>query len=395
MTVIDGPAEMEPLMPQEGKRQLEDLAIDLVAGAAALSARVHPILQRAVGDVVRSMNCYYSNLIEGHNTHPRDIDRALAQDFAKEPERRALQLEAVAHIEVQKAIDEGRDETAHPTSVAYMLWLHREFCRRLPDELLWVEDPHTQRRVQVRPGHLRDGEVQVGRHLPPSAKALPDFLHRFERGYAPEAFSRLQQIIAIAASHHRFLWIHPFYDGNGRVVRLMSHSLLKRAGIGSSLWSVSRGLSRDVGHYKEFLMVADSPRKNDWDGRGNLSEDALSAFCAFFLSTCVDQVSFMESLLQPSELVRRVRLFVEDETAAGRLPRGAFALLREAITAGEVERGRAPEITGHQERMARIVVSKLLAQRLLVADGPRAPLRLGIPPDVVGRFFPQLYPAAD
>ena len=73
-----------------------------------------------------------------------------------------------------------------------------------------------------------------------------------------------------------------------------------------------------------------SHRRNDLDGPGNLSEAALIEFCEFFLKTCVDQVDFMESLLQPTELLRRIQLFVEDETRAGRLPKGAFPVLREA-----------------------------------------------------------------
>lgn len=391
---MEHPAQLEPLMPREGEQQLEDLTIELVAKAASLSRQLHPLVQPAVGNLVRSMNCYYSNLIEGHNTLPREIDRALAQDFSKDPKRRALQQEAVAHIEVQREIDDGRDPAEDPTATAYIRWLHREFCRRLPPELLWVEDPQSEHRVEVVPGTLRDGDVQVGRHVPPAAHALPDFLNRFEHGYAATARSRLRRIIAIAASHHRFLWIHPFYDGNGRVVRLMSHALLRRAGIGSGLWSVSRGLARRSAQYRELLMAADSPRRNDWDGRGNLSEETLTSFCVFFLDTCVDQVSFMEALLQPFDLLRRVQLYVEEETAAGRLPRGAYSILREVILAGEVERGRAPELTGHQERMARNVVSKLLDRGLVTAGGPRAALRLGIPIDVVDRFFPQLYPVA-
>ena len=53
------------------------------------------------------MNCYCSNLIEGHDTHSRDIDRALANDFVEEPKRRELQQEAVAHIHVQRLINSG------------------------------------------------------------------------------------------------------------------------------------------------------------------------------------------------------------------------------------------------------------------------------------------------
>ena len=157
--------------PEEGQRRLEDAAFDLVSRASSLAGQSNPIVTASIGALVRSMNCYYSNLIEGHDTHPRDIDRALRKDYSAEPTRRALQLEAVAHIEVQQAIDEGRDDPAFTASSPYALWLHREFCRRLPEELLWVEDLESKRRVQIHPGELRDGEVAVGRHLPPEAAA--------------------------------------------------------------------------------------------------------------------------------------------------------------------------------------------------------------------------------
>jgi Fic family protein len=233
----------------------------------------------------------------------------------------------------------------------------------------------------------------VGRHLPPAASALPRFLSRFEEAYSPEHLSKIRQIVAVAAAHHRFLWIHPFYDGNGRVARLMSHAVLKRLGVGSSLWSAARGLARNVGSYKALLMAADEPRHNDLDGRGNLSEAALVQFCQFFLATCVDQIDFMRSILEPSELLRRMEIYVEEEVRAGRLPKGSFPLLREALLAGEFERGQAPALTAYKERMARIVLSQLLEHGLLVSAGPRAPVRLGFPINVVERWFPALYPA--
>lgn len=391
--LITDPSWMEPTLPEENNRALEDTAFDLISKASSLAGQVNPIATSAIGDLVRSMNCYYSNLIEGHDTHPRDIERALHKDFSSQPKKRALQLEAVAHIEVQKAIDEGADDPSEPATAAYTLWLHREFCRRLPDELLWVEDPRTGRRVRVRPGELRDGEVEVGRHVPPAASALPRFFARFEEAYKPERLSKLRRVVSIAASHHRFVWIHPFYDGNGRVVRLMSHAMLKRMGIGSSLWSVARGLARDVNRYKALLMAADEPRRNDVDGRGALSQAALIEFCEFFLATCVDQVEFMRSILEPAELLRRIEIYTEEEVRAGRLPKGRFPLLREALLAGEFERGKAAAITGYGERMARNVVSKLLERGLLVSSSPKGPLRLGFPLWVVERWFPSLYPA--
>jgi Fic family protein len=387
------PSWMEPMLPSDGKA-LEDMAFDLISNANALAGQIHPVVTESVGNLVRSMNCYYSNLIEGHDTHPRDIDRALHKDYSTEPRKRALQLEAVAHIEVQKAIDEGVDPKDFPASSAYAIWLHREFCRRLPDELLWVEDPETTRRIRLTPGALRDGEVVVGRHLPPPAVTLPEFLQRFEHVYSPQNLSKVRQVTAVAAAHHRFLWIHPFYDGNGRVARLMSHALLRRLGVGNSLWSVARGLARNVGDYKALLMAADDSRRGDLDGRGNLSQAALDNFCRFFLRVSNDQVTYMSSILQPSELLRRMEIYVEDETRAGRLPKGSFPLLREALLAGEFERGLAPSLTGYKERMARTVVSKLLDAGLLVSPSHVARLRLGFPLPVVERWFPALYPSA-
>jgi Fic family protein len=241
---------------------------------------------------------------------------------------------------------------------------------------------------------LRNGEVAVGDHLPPSAAALPRFLERFDVAYDPRNLSKIRQVVAVAAAHHRFLWIHPFYDGNGRVARLMSHAMLSRLGIGNSLWSVARGLARSVSTYKSLLHEADQPRRGDLDGRGALSERALVAFCRFFLEAALDQVSYMHSILEPPELLRRMGVYTEEEIRARRLPKGAFPLLREAVLSGEFERGKAPAITGYEERAARTVLSALIKWGLLVSDSPKTPVRLGLPLAVVERWFPALYPAA-
>ena len=107
---------MEPMLPSDPESELADAALELVAKSSALAGRVHGQVRDAIGDLVRSMNCYYSNLIEGHDTHPRDIERALADRYSKEPRRRELQLEARAHIDLQRAIDTGEDPDIAPTS---------------------------------------------------------------------------------------------------------------------------------------------------------------------------------------------------------------------------------------------------------------------------------------
>jgi len=384
---------MEPMMPLDASQRLGNLAVELVARASQLTAQLRPQVRESIGHLVRSMNCYYSNLIEGHNTHPRDINRAIHDEYSADPAKRDLQIEARAHIEVQQMIDSGEGPDGSPASEGFAKWLHKEFCIRLPDELLWVTDTDAKNRVRIVPGELRDGDVIIGHHVPPSPD-LPGFLSHFEEAYDLGRLSEVQKIIAVAAAHHRFLWIHPFHDGNGRVVRLMSHAMLLHCGIGSSVWSVARGLARNEVEYKAKLMAADDERYNEYDGRGALSERKLEEFCEFFLLTSIDQIKFMASLLEPGELLRRMKLYCDDEIAAGRLPKRSMALMKEALVLGEIERGRAPEITGYQERRAREILSILIKKQLLVSISPKAPVRLGFPLDVVERWFPALYPTS-
>ena len=332
---------MEPLLPDD-RQELEDLATDLVAKANTLAGRLHPVMRASVGDLVRSMNCYYSNLIEGHNTLPIDIDRALNNDLAKEPERRNLQLEARAHIEVQRMIDRG-EAPAPALSVDFIIWTHKNFCERLPDELLVVDHPMTKEKIKIVPGELRKDRVKVGFHIPPPPEDLPAFLKRLAEAYSSSHLSKLRKIIGVAASHHRLAWIHPFLDGNGRVTRLFSHALLRELDVGSELWAVSRGLARRVADYKADLQAADEPRRGDLDGRGNLTMAGLIGFCKFFLTTCVDQIDFMAGLLEPQELLRRMEIWTEEETRA---KTAAKRILASAARSGHGRRVRPRQRPG-------------------------------------------------
>jgi len=387
-------AAMEPLLPDDQK-ELEDLATDLIAKAHGLAGRLNPVMRASVGDLVRSMNCYYSNLIEGHNTFPVDIDRALHNELAQEPERRNRQLEARAHIDVQRMIDRGEAPTP-VMAIEFITWTHRSFCERLPEAMLLVENPETGESLRVVPGKLRDRQVKVGRHVPPGPEELDAFLKRFVEGYGSTHLSRLRKVIGVAASHHRLAWIHPFLDGNGRVTRLFSHALLRELDVGSELWSVSRGLARRVGEYRSNLQEADEPRRGDLDGRGSLTMKGLVDFCRFFLTTSVDQVDFMASLLEPADLLRRMEIWAEEEIRAKRIPKASWPLLREAVISGEFSRGKAPELTGYESRQARTVLNTLIDLRYLASPTARSPVRLGFPAEVVDRWFPRLYqpPAA-
>jgi Fic family protein len=253
-----------------------------------------------------------------------------------------------------------------------------------------VEDPKRKERVRVVAGELRRRDAVVGTYIAVSAGAVPRFLARFAEVYG--VLHKTDSILAAATAHHRLLWIHPFLDGNGRVARLMSYAmLLESLGTGAA-WSVARGLARNVEAYKRHLVLCDQPRRNDLDGRGQLSEEALTEFVEFFLGVCIDQVDFMESLVQPDRLRTRIRLWAEEEIRLGNLPSNAESILEAVLYRGELGRGDAASVVNTGDRQARRIVSALLDHGVLISESPRAPLRLAFPAKLASRWMPGLFP---
>ncbi len=383
---------MEPMVISESSRhrsKLADMALELATESAAFRSSLPPAILTALADLVRAMNCYYSNLIEGHDTHPVDIERALKNDYSADAKKRDLQLEAKAHISVQAWIDAGGLE-GPATSAANLIQIHRRFCELLPEEMLWVEDPDTGERFQVVPGELRKRYVKVGEHLAVSPHAVPRFLKRFEEAYA--RLGKVDAILAAASAHHRMVWIHPFLDGNGRVARLMTHAMLLKALDTDAIWSASRGFARNVDEYKGLLAACDLPRRNDLDGRGTLSEEALTEFTKFFLNICLDQVNFMRGLMDPKKLGTRIAIWAEEEIRLGALPAKSDDILQAVLYRGELSRGDVGKLLGLTDRHARRITSELLKSEVLVSSGPREPLKLAFPARLSSRWMPGLFP---
>ncbi|HEY2031640.1 MAG TPA: Fic family protein [Myxococcales bacterium] len=389
----------EPALLDAVSPSIADLVAELAAASSTLGRSLHPKTAANLADLVRLMNTYYSNLIEGHDTRPRDIERALAGELDEDHKRRNLQLEAAAHVRVQQQVDElaAQGTLPEPASIQFVLWLHREFYREAPDEMLTVKSEN--RVVKMVPGEWRSEsahDVAVGRHLPPSSDRVEAFMTAFAERYRLKSMGMASRVLAMAAAHHRFNYIHPFLDGNGRVSRLMTHAMGLYAGIGAhGLWSVSRGLARGIesrSEYKSMMDHADSPRRGDLDGRGNLSRQALEDFTAWFLRICLDQVRFMSALFEIDSLARRLNAYVE--RSEGKLHPAASALLEQGLVRGEVERGEVSRIVGLPPRTARRVLTDVINEKLLASETPKGPVSLRFPAAALETLFPSLYPVA-
>jgi Fic family protein len=393
--LLESVQRIEPAHLDEISTAIADAIADLSSASTALARSLHPGTAASLAGLVRIMNTYYSNLIEGHDTRPRDIERALAGQFDENEGRRNLQVEAAAHVRVQAKVDhmaaEGR--LPEPASVEFIRWLHLEFYKDAPEPMLRIKG--RDREFTMQPGEWRsqpEHDVAVGRHEPPSSERVADFMNYFEDRYRFDRLGTSGRITAMAVAHHRFNYIHPFPDGNGRVSRLMSHAMAHAAGIGAhGLWSISRGLARGLesrGDYKRMMDHADMPRQGDLDGRGNLSLRALNEFVLWFLRVCVDQVGFMSSLFELDALAQRLTRHAE---RSGLRPEAA-RLLEEALIRGSFERGDARRITGLPERSARRVLNEVIAAGLLASETPKGAVSLRFPMDSLDALFPRLFP---
>ncbi len=377
-------SSMEPMMPRVTP-ELISLSGAIRERIGGLKEKLHPITAKAVSAVVADMNSYYSNLIEGHHTYPKDIERALQNDFSSNLQERDKQLLGLAHVKTENAILSSATEENIFTP-GTLLKIHETFYANLPESMR-LSKSQSGKEYQIIPGKFRNFEVAMGAHQPPASKSLEKFISRFCEAYKNIPIGEI--LIAAAASHHRLAWIHPFGDGNGRVVRIFTSSLLKAYGLnGGGIWSISRGLARNRSQYYAKLAIADQGRQGDLDGRGTLSERGLVEFCEFFLSTMLDQMDFMLGILKLDSVISRyTRLMHEVFPKKSEL---CLRIIKELWTFGETPRGKICEITGMSERASRAILSELESKGFVKSDSLKTPVHINISADISEQIFPNL-----
>lgn len=388
-------SQFEPLLPSEGKlNPALEKAHELLRLAPHASGRAAPDIMSTIAPLLRKMNSYYTNRIEGQHTLPAEIDQALKRQFSADPDTQRRQRMALAHIEAEAWAEQHYGWQSNWNTLLdsdAIADLHRALFSFLP-----TVDLMDEHGAVIVPGEFRSGEVRVGRHVAPSAQSVPLFLQRFKQVYAGVRKGELAAV-AVAAMHHRLAWIHPFSDGNGRVARLHSHMLLFSMQLSNGVWSPLRGLARTQQRYYELLANADMPRQGDLDGRGNLSESMLLAFIDYFLDICIDQVRFMTEMLNLSSIKDRIAACLAYETtrAGSAIKLEALEPLHYIFSAGEIERGMFKRMTGLPSRQADRCVKELLHRGLLISDTPKGAVRFGIPLHALRFYFPALWPEAE
>lgn len=393
----------DPALPAKRLGELKDMAQAVIVASATLEGRIAPETAEALGDRLRFLNSYHSNLIEGHKTSILDIEAALQKVYLADEDKRYAQELCAAHVQTERVL--MKEILARPPEnicgLDFVGRIHRLFYAQLPARHQFTHNHGGFTRHSVAAGQLRDGRISLdgGRTAHgPDAGSLPAMFAAFSRVYDPANFHGDERLIAAAASHHRLMWLHPFRDGNGRVGRLFSGLYLACIGINrGNLWSLSRGFSRNKQWYMTNLQSADSPAED----RQAFDQEYFADYCLYFLERCLDQIQFMDKVLGLNRIDARIEGYIKDRDKA----RGALQpldtragrLLKALFLQGSIARGAAKRVLGmdsQSDRQARRIVSQLIQEGLVRSASHRAPLTIGFPAKVLRSYFPDVFEAS-
>ncbi len=395
--LYDSPHQFEPLLPSEFKQN------DLLAKAHDVMRSAGELVIQPVPDdlreLLRGMNSYYTNRIEGQHTRPLEIEQALKKDFSHDPATANKQKLALAHMVAERNVEQHLEAHAAQGKPLTGAQLYSPELLRYLHSQLFATNPEADGHDSWEAGAFRTKEVQVGQHIAPTAQNLSQFLARWQSYYGAVRRGEAA-LLAVTAAHQRLGWIHPFSDGNGRVMRLHTHALLAAQGLTRGLWSPLRGFARTVDQprgYYALLAAADEPRRGDLDGRGNLSESALMAWMDYLLDMCLDQIHLMKGLLKLSTMESRIAACLSYEAHTGSGVRmDAIKPLHYLWLGGHsMERGDFKVMTGLGERVATNMLTALIQRGLLKSDTPQGKVRFGVPLHALRFYFPSLWPEAE
>jgi len=289
-----------------------------------------PSVKAELAKSLEVINSYYSNAMEGNPTKIGEVFDAQAGRLAKASTERNFQLEHVAHIQVSVWIRQNLEghPSMSPVSRSFLKEVHRRFYLALPETMRYATLISGEK-IPIEPGEWRRRIVTVGRFQAPPPEQVESCMQEFEEAYDADRLERRDYLCALAAAHHRFLWVHPFGDGNGRVVRLFTEAMTTRLNLdGGQLYSINRGLARRRRDYDECLGQADAPRRGDLDGRGNLTREGLAGFTQFFVDVMEDQVRFMSEILSPQAFQKRTEAFLAAQRATREVSASEADVLR-------------------------------------------------------------------
>lgn len=286
MTAVFKHFDLKLIEPSFGSR-LTDLVIELdYLRKKQLGGTTPPLVFFQLKDIFHMLESLGSARIEGNRTTLAEIveNRLEGTVPANEKIREIINME-----EAMNFIDENVKET--PLDQAFISELHR----------LTVKDlsPPPEGEGDITPGVYRQKNVNIAgsNHKPPDYLQVNDYMDELIR-FIHQSDSPKYDLIKMAIAHHRFVWIYPFNNGNGRTVRLFTYALLVKQGFHVEMGRILNPTAvfcSDRKKYYDYLSAADSG-----------DEKEIAAWCEYVLSGLKQEIEKIDRLTEYEYLKKEV-----------------------------------------------------------------------------------------
>lgn len=251
-----------------------------------LQGDVHPHIFMQLKAIFHMLESIGSARIEGNHTTLADY----VEDKLEDEPAQSEQLEEIRNIE--KAMEYIDDSIKHNDVIT------EQFIREL--HFITVNDLNIGREGDKTPGQYRQRAVSIAQsnHSPPDAVLVPAYMGELV-DFINRADKPKYDLMKIALAHHRFGWIHPFSNGNGRTVRLLTYALLIKYGFnvqaGGRVLNPTAVFCNDRTRYYEMLALADTG-----------TTEHLEQWCTYVLSGISRELKKVDQLTQFSFLSENI-----------------------------------------------------------------------------------------
>lgn len=315
-----------------------------------LKSRVHPLIFIQIKEIFHTLESLGSVRIEGNNTTLSDIvektiDGSLKRDESEETKEFLNTQKALGFIE--KNI---KEETVIDRKII------SEFHKII------VEGLNPSKEGDYTPGKFREIEVSIknSNHKPPMAVKVPEYMEELV-DFINSQKDQKYKLLSIAVAHHRFAWVHPFRNGNGRTVRLITYAMLMSHGFAvNHILNPTAVFCNDRDTYYKMLALADSG-----------TDQGILGWCDYVLKNLLEEIKKIDNLLDYDYLIPKILMpALEDALRRKNINSEEFQILKLSVEKGEIRAADINEVLRKKYHTQVSQYIRKLKEEGLLIDAP-------------------------
>lgn len=342
-------------MPEIGfEMPITDLVIELEnLRYKVLQGSTHPLVFNQMKNIFHMLESIGSTRIEGNNTTIMDYVETTKITNTGESEK-SEKIREILNIEKATSyIEQVIDDT--PISIHFIKELHA----------LTVDSLSAGKEGCRRKGDFRGDNVRISgsSHVPPDFIDV-DSLMRELVDFLNEPTPPKYDLLKICVAHHRFVWIHPFENGNGRVVRLFTYALLLKNVFKSKqrIINPTAVFCSDRNYYYKYLSLADT-----------YTNEGIIQWCEYVLRGLKSEIEKIDKLMDYSYLKEKILILSMNDALTNKyITDSEYSILKLAITsenqeiqAGDIKNIYPTKTSSDISRMIRSLIDKKMLMPIM------------------------------